>query len=239
MFKNRLKTWTVALAAMALVLLPGVAGAQKAGGASTPEAAVRQLLDPAVNPSAGGNCSVITGKLDGCYVSERFARRVASATENGNIVIRSQNPAQKINYTLLDNDGKTAHVDAQFIFGAMMYTITFVVINPSTAWVVDDSYCKDAPETSIYNAPTGPCNVIAAGGTGGGVNPSTQPTVGAGTPTPEMSISNTPTAAGPGMPNTGSGTPVDGTMLVWGVFGVVVVVAGLTLLAAGLRSRKV
>ena len=229
---------------LSLALLPGAAGAQKAAGASSPEAAVRQLLDPAITPGVtpAGNCNVITGNLDACFVSERFAKRVASATENGNIVIRSQNPAQAINYTLLDNDGKTAHVDAQFVFGAMMYTITFVVVNPSTAWVVDDSYCKDAPETSIYNAPTGPCNVIAAGGVnGGGTNPAAQPTAAAGTPTPEVTIFSTPTSPAPGMPNTGnanSGT--NNSLALWAALAVAVaaLLAGLTLVAAKMRSRK-
>ena len=219
MFTSKLRSGVLVVAALVLVGLPSVAGAQAVKGDSSPEAAVRQLLDAAVNPSATGNCNVITGQLDGCSVTARFAQRVAGAAENGNIVIRSQNPTQTINYTLLDNDSKTAHVDAQFVFGAFMYTITFVAVNQSGSWLVDDSYCKDAPETSIYNAPTGPCNVIAAGGTaGGGTNAPGTPPVG--------------------MPNTGNAAPGGPAMLMWGSLGAVILLAGLVVVAADLRRRK-
>ena len=219
MFTSKLRSGILVLVALALLGLPGLAGAQTVKGDSSPEASVHQLLDPAINPVAGGNCNVITGKIDGCAVTARFAQRVAGATENGNIVIRSQNPSQAINYTLLDNDGKTAHVDAQFVFGAFMYTITFVAVNQSGSWLVDDSYCKDAPETSIYNAPTGPCNVIAAGGTaGGGTNAPGTPPVG--------------------MPNTGNAALGGQAMLIWGSLGAVVLLAGLTIAVADLRRRK-
>jgi hypothetical protein len=213
-----------ALAAALLFIMPGsVYAAQSAQSkaAGTPEQAVSVLVTPFFDASAGATgCNGVTGDIAGCPVTARLLDRLQHPTpqENGNILSRSQNPPRDVTVKVVDNDGQTAHVDTRWGFGGGSYGITFVVLHQADGWLVDDTYCAGEPGTSIYNAPAGPCQVIAfSGGTAGGGT-------SGGTP-----------GAVPGMPQTGQKS--DGYLLFASLL-VLAVASGVGLSVAGRRAAR-
>jgi len=167
MFTRYLKAIGLSLGAALLVLAPaaGAAPASQAQGAPTAQKAVAVLLDHFASPNSPiTQCNAVSGQLAGCPITPRLLNRLQNPipnVENGNIVSRSQNPPQSLSYKEIDNDGKTAHVDSLWQYGAgSTYDITFVAVNTPSGWLVDDSYCAGNPSTSIYNTPTGPCQAI-------------------------------------------------------------------------------
>ena len=190
MFIRQVKLLSLALAASALLLLPLSAGAApNAVGASTPEEAVSIIVAPFYTPGQNdAACNALTGKLDGCPLRPRLLDRLQHpivGVETGNLISRSQNPPQTVRVSLIDNDGSMAHVDTRWDFGAGYYSITFVVIKEAGAWNIDDSYCTGHPQTSIYQSPTGPCDIVTVPSSGG-------------------------TGSVPGLPNTGGATGPSG-----------------------------
>lgn len=156
-----IKKWRLlglVLFALSILVLPAAA---LAAGTATPEEAVSALVKPFYTPGAGGGtCDAVTGKVDGCPVTTRLLDRLQhpdSGPGSGNIVGRTQNPPQSVSISLLDNNGQTSRVNTRWQYGSSSYTITFVATKQADGWAVDDSYCAGHPETSIYNAPTGPC----------------------------------------------------------------------------------
>jgi hypothetical protein len=165
MFTKRWKALTVGLLAAALFSPLGVAGANpNMAGASSPEEAVRILIETLYNPSAGNKpCNALNGQFADCPVTARLLQRLQNpiaGQETGNLVSRSQNPPQSVTITPVDNTGQLAHIDTKWQYGTSSYSITFAVVKEADGWRVDDSYCTGAPQTSIYNPPTGPCQVV-------------------------------------------------------------------------------
>jgi hypothetical protein len=157
-------TWkTLSLTILiAILLLPALTAravwAQTAAGASTPEQAVTILLEPFYNPAAGtGACNAVSGQLAACPITARLRTRLEQATENGNIVSRSQNPAHHVVIGPIKSDGQIAHVPTAWDYSSSSYSITFTVVKQENGWLVDDSFCSAQPASSIYNPPTGPC----------------------------------------------------------------------------------
>lgn len=150
------------LGAILLLLAPPISAAsaqtQTVSGASTPEQAVTTLLEPFYSPSAGSSaCNAVSGQLAACPITARLRQRLEQATENGNIVSRSQNPPRGMAIKSIKNDGQTAHVATVWDYGGTSYSITFTVVKQDSGWLVDDSFCSADPASSIYNPPTGPC----------------------------------------------------------------------------------
>jgi hypothetical protein len=160
-----------------ILLLPvTAASAQTASGASAPEQAVTSLLEPFYNPAAGSNaCNAVTGQLADCPITARLRTRFEHATENGNIVSRSQNPPRGLAIKLIQDDGQTAHVATVWDYGSNSSSITFTVVKQDGGWQVDDSFCSADSASSIYNPPTGPCPFDTSGPTTPGM-----PNTGAG-----------------------------------------------------------
>jgi hypothetical protein len=167
-------------------------------GAATPEAAVQTLLSSFTTPGAtGGSCNALSGRFQGCPITARLLARLQSATENGNILSRSQNPPQSVSISLLDNDGQTAHVNTVWQFGVSAYTITFTAIKTPSGWQVDDSYCANLRNTTIFTPPTGPCPADIVQRT---TAPSSTSTV---TTPASTTLAPNPTSL-PGVPTTGN-----------------------------------
>jgi LPXTG-motif cell wall-anchored protein len=161
---NAIKGWKCLCFMMlgAVLLLPvTAASAQTASGASMPEQAVTTLLEPFYNPAAGSNaCNAVSGQLATCPITAGLRQRLEGATENGNIVSRSENPPRGVAITPVKSDGQTAHVATVWDYGASAgssYSITFIAVKQDGGWFVDDSFCSAEPSSSIYNPPTGPC----------------------------------------------------------------------------------
>lgn len=189
-----------------MLLLPCTSvGAQAASGVSTPEQAVRSLVEPFYNPAAGSNaCNAVSGQLAACPLTTRLRARLQGATENGNIVSRSQNPPRGVAIMPIKSDGQIAHVASVWNYGSSSYSITFTVVKQDSGWFVDDSFCSADPSSSIYNPPTGPCPLDLRG----------EPV--------------------PGMPNTGEEVfPIFIVLAVLGAL--LTIGAGVLLLAAGPR----
>lgn len=153
---------TLALTVLiAILLLPALTvegvWAQTAFGASTPEQAVTTLVEPFYNPAAGSNaCNAVTGRFAACPITVRLRARLEGATENGNIVSRSQNPPRRVAIMPTKSDAHVAQVATVWDFSSS-YSITFTVVKQEGGWLVDDSFCSAEPSSSIYNPPTGPC----------------------------------------------------------------------------------
>jgi hypothetical protein len=202
---------------LALLLQPGptptLTATSTIVAAATPLEAVETLLKPFYSQGASSStCNALSGKFEGCPITARLLNRLKNATENGNIISRSQNPPQNITLSLVDNDGQTAHVNTTWHIGTGSYTITFVVVKVADGWQVDDSYCAGQPDTSIFSPPTGPCPADTGGSAtptpsatsaipAGTATPSTNPTAAS---SPTFAAISTATAVVPGIPNTGS-----------------------------------
>jgi|GEM_PF-3462860 len=174
------KTWKALLVMLFGLMLVAPQSTANAAGAATPEAAVSTLIKTLHDPTASGaGCNALTGRVDDCPITAKLRARLQKPApgENGNIVSRSQNPAQSVAVTLVENDGQTARVNTRWEYGAGSYTITFVVVKEADGWLVDDSYCAGNPQTSIYNSPVGPCSmdVSSPGTSAGGESGTTMP----------------------------------------------------------------
>lgn len=165
--RGRRAFWLPMFAVMLLVM-PGTARVSSAAGnlqaAATPEQAVATLLEPFYNPAAGtGACDAVSGQFAACPITARLRDRLEHATENGNIVSRSQNPPRSVTINPIHNDGQMAHAATIWDYGNSSYSITFTVVKQDDGWLVDDSFCTALPTSSIYNAPTGPCPLDTRG----------------------------------------------------------------------------
>jgi hypothetical protein len=55
------------------------------------------------------------------------------------------------------NNGRVAHVDTRWFFGAVWYTSSFTVLHQQKRWLVDDVYCAGHRDNSIYRPSSSGC----------------------------------------------------------------------------------
>jgi hypothetical protein len=211
---------------LALLLQPGPTPSTTSGtpAAPSPQQAVETLLKPFYVQDAGlsSSCNALSGQFQGCPITARLLNRLRTATENGNIISRSQNPPQDVRYTLLDNDGQTTHVNTTWNFASSSYAITFTAVKIAEGWQVDDSFCSGQPDTSLFNPPAGPCPTSAV------INTHVPDTTPASLGTATVSL--------PGVPNTGTNEH-DAFIPLLTTLAVLTAVAGLFVALNSRRSR--
>jgi hypothetical protein len=152
----------IAGAALALsALLPATTFASptpKSPYAATPLQAVRIVVRPYVAPGYNfANCTKLSPRLYPKLICPETTRlrhwiqvRRLPVGSSGLPFCRCQSAARAVQLRSLDNNGRTAHINASWNLGPGSFTDTFVIVHGNSGWLVDDEYCAGRPRTSVY-----------------------------------------------------------------------------------------
>lgn len=148
--------FAVPLLALSLPVLGATASAQ-ASPTTSPTKAVSETLAGYNHPKKMAPCKANHYNYTACPLTNRLRTRLTKLSKlQFDPLCRCQIATRHISVSLISKSAKTARVKTVWTFTMPVRpeSITMVVIRPahSTGWLVNGTYCRGKPRTSIYGA---------------------------------------------------------------------------------------